>query len=113
MPKAKPRKTSRQHGKTYGVGGDDHMFGENDRTRTASEDAAGPQTPGRTSQKSKENPRFPKGGTKPQAVEEGEGKTQRVRVDGGCAFPALAGATGTGTQTIPAGEKVWHGGFKR
>jgi hypothetical protein len=88
------------------------MLGKNDRTRTAPEDAAGPQTPGRTSQKSKANPKFATGGPKPQATEEGERKVQHVRVAGGCAFPAMPGATGTGTQTIPAGEKVWHGGRK-
>jgi hypothetical protein len=88
------------------------MHGKGDRTITAPEDAAGPQTPGRTSQKSKENPRFPEGGRKRQAVEEGEGAAQRVRVAGGCAFPAMAGATGTGTEVIPAGPKVWAGGRK-
>jgi hypothetical protein len=111
-PKAKPRKTSQQHGKTYGEGGDTSMLGKDDRTRVAVEDSAGPQTPGRTSQKSKANPKFAEGGTKRQAAEGAEGAVRHVRVAGGEAYRALPGATGTGTEVIPPGEKVWHGGRK-
>ena len=76
-PKPKPKKPSAQHGKTYGEGGSgptQKMFGKGDHTRVATEDSAGPQTPGRTSQKSKDNPRFAEGGTKRQAAEGAEGQ---------------------------------------
>lgn len=85
------------------------MHGKGDRTQVATEDSAGPQTPGITSSKSKANPRFAEGGAKRQAAERA---AQRVRVAGGAAFKALPGATGTGTEVIPAGEKHWHGGKK-
>jgi hypothetical protein len=111
-PKPTLKKKSVQHGKTYGEGGDTPMHGKGDRTKVDTPDSAGPQIPAITSQKAKSNPRFAEGGQKRQAVEEAEGKVQRVRVAGGLAFPALAGACGTGTEVIPAGEKVWHGGKK-
>jgi len=85
-PKPKPKKPSAQHGKTYGEGGSgptQKMFGKGDHTRVATEDSAGPQTPGRTSQKSKDNPRFAEGGTKRQAAEGAEGAVRHVRVAGG------------------------------
>jgi hypothetical protein len=109
-PAPKPRKPSRQRPATYNEGGDTPMHGRGDRTKTATADAAGEQAPARTSQQSKDNPPFAEGGTKQQAVEEGEGTAQRVRVAGGLAFPAMAGACGTGTEVIPEGEQHWRGG---
>src|SRR5262245_30011204 len=111
-PTPKPRKPSKQRGRAYGEGGDTPMHGKGDRTVTADADAAGEQTPAITSQKSKRNPRFIEGGQKTQAVEEGERAAPRVKVAGGLAYPAMAGACGTGTEVIPAGEKHWHGGKK-
>src|SRR5262245_10852397 len=107
MRRSKPRKTSAQRGATYAEGSDTPMHGRGDRTITAPEDSAGPQTPGRTSQKSKANPRVREGGSKRQAATETPG-----RVAGGLAYPALPGATGTGVEVIPAGEKHWRGGRK-
>jgi hypothetical protein len=101
---------AQQHGKPYAKGGDTAMAGKGDRTKTATVDAAGEQAPARTSQQSQDNPPFAEGGTKRQAVEEAEGAVPRGRVAGGAAYPAMAGATGTGTETIPAGEKHWRGG---
>jgi hypothetical protein len=102
-----------QHPKTYARGGSGptkKMFGKDDHTTTAPEDAAGPQTAGVTSSKSKGNPAFIKGGQKQQAVEEGEGKPQRVRVDGGLAFKAWPGSTGPRTDAVEEGEQHWQRG---
>jgi hypothetical protein len=110
-PTPKPKKPSRERPAKYNEGGgSNEMLGKGDRIKVAVQDSAGPQTAGVTSSKAKANPPSPKGGSKPQAVEEGEGKTQRVRVAGGLAYPAMAGATGTGTEVIPEGEQHWRRG---
>jgi len=62
-------KTSTQRRAAFSKGGDTPMFGKGDRTVTAPTDAAGEQTPAITSQKSKNNPRFVKGGS-PHSIQQ-------------------------------------------
>jgi hypothetical protein len=52
-----PRDTS-----AFARGGSTRMLGKGDRTTTATEDAAGRQTPGQTTTKSQDNPKFARGG---------------------------------------------------
>jgi hypothetical protein len=63
----------------FARGGKTHMLGKRDRTITAMPDAAGAQTPGQTANKSKDNPKFARGGSKNQGY--------------GLALPAVGGAT--------------------
>jgi hypothetical protein len=61
-PTAKPRKPSAQRGAAYAEGGGREMFGRGDRTKVDVPDSAGPQTPGRTSQRATSKPKFAEGG---------------------------------------------------
>jgi len=79
-------------------GGDTPMFGKGDRTKTATADAAGEQTPAITSQKSKRNPKFAEGGSphsiKQQAADPAPpGRTAKAKAEaiGGEARPARPG----------------------
>jgi hypothetical protein len=80
-------------------GGSNRMFGRGDRTKTAH--GAGEQTSGRTSQRSKDNPRFAEGGhgrLGQQAADPAPaGRTAKPRsaAIGGEARPARAGSCGT------------------
>ena len=47
---------------TFAAGGRTKMFGKGDRTRTATPDAAGTQTPGQTAMRSRDNLSRAKGG---------------------------------------------------
>ena len=77
-----------EHGKTFargGKGGANKMFGDADRVRTATADAAGPQTKAQTASKSKTNPKYAKGGKASTSV-------------GGLALPAIGGRTAPSTK---------------
>ena len=52
-----------QHNVEFAQGGDTPMFGTGDRTKTTTQDAAGPQTPKQTSSKTQSNPKFAEGGS--------------------------------------------------
>ena len=52
-----------QHNVEFAEGGDTPMFGTGDRTKTTTQDAAGPQTPKQTSSKTTSNPKFAEGGS--------------------------------------------------
>jgi hypothetical protein len=68
-PKPKKPKPDVERRATYARGGSTRMFGRDDRTETATTDAAGEQTPGQTASKSKDNLRFAAGGEKvPRSV---------------------------------------------
>jgi hypothetical protein len=73
-------KRETERGAAYARGGRTKMLGLRDRTVTATEDAAGEQTPGQTANKSKDNRRSARGGPP-------------VHV-GGLALPAVGGSTG-------------------
>jgi hypothetical protein len=90
-------KKEAQRGAVYSRGGDMPMHGKGDRTRAATADAAGEQTPGRTSQKSKTNP--------PAA----EGGSSRRMFPRQAAEPAMAGKTGK--KETAAGSKRASGGL--
>jgi hypothetical protein len=85
-PKPKPEK-ARRAALAEG-GGSNRMFGRGDRTKTAH--PAGEQTPGRTSQKSKDNPKFAEGG---------HGRLGQQAAD-----PALAGRTAKPRSAALGGE---------
>ena len=93
-PKPKPRKTSRQHGRTYGVGGADKMF---------EPQAAGPVKAGQMGKRQTAAPgaKGPTGGTarfapsKAAPAKAGQTGTDSVRPVGGAARPARAGECGT------------------
>src|SRR5262249_61570320 len=93
----KPKKPSAQRRATYAEGSSTRMFGEGDRTKVATEDSAGEQTPGRTSQKSRHNPKFAEGG-----LERGMYPRQ-------AAEPAEPGQVGT--KATPAGSPRASGGL--
>jgi hypothetical protein len=57
------KKTESAHDTTFAEGGTTPMFGKGDRTVTATEDAAGEQTPGQTSSDSKNDPKYATGGS--------------------------------------------------
>jgi hypothetical protein len=61
MAKSKVEKSS--DNVTFAKGGDTPMFGTGDRTKTATNDAAGEQTAAQTSSDSKNNPKFAAGGS--------------------------------------------------
>jgi hypothetical protein len=63
---------------TFAAGGRTKMFGSGDRTRTATPDAAGVQTPGQTANKSRDNLQRAKGG-------------RRIDDKWGIAYPAQPG----------------------
>jgi hypothetical protein len=65
---------------TFGKGGSTKMFGRGDRTKVATADSAGEQTPATTSQKAKDKRKFAEGGAMPRS--------------GGVSKPAPASPTG-------------------
>src|SRR5262245_35062785 len=79
---APKKKASKQHDADFAEGGESNrMAGRGDRTKTDTEDSAGPQTAGRTGSISKNNPKFAGGGGKKEGL-------------GGIARPARGGQTG-------------------
>jgi len=106
-PTPKPRKPDVQRGAAFAEGGSAHMAGRGDRTVTATEDSAGEQTPGISSQKAKDKAKFARGGgarmVARQAAEPAmAGKTGKKetaggspRATGGLSRPARAGECGT------------------
>jgi hypothetical protein len=93
-PKAKPRKTSQQHDRTYGEGGTDKMF---------KPQAAGPVKAGQMGKKQTAAPgaKGPTGGaakfgpSRAAPAKAGQVGTDSVRPVGGAARPARAGECGT------------------
>jgi hypothetical protein len=66
MPGNVPGMTKKQESEKdvkFAEGGKTPMFGKGDRTVTATEDAAGEQTPGQTSSDSKNDPKYAEGGS--------------------------------------------------
>jgi hypothetical protein len=61
-PRAAPKHQIERDTSAFASGGNTPMFGRGDRTRTATQDAAGTQTPGQTTTKSKDNLQRAKGG---------------------------------------------------
>jgi hypothetical protein len=59
--------TSTQRRITFGKGGSTKMFGKGDRTKVATADSAGEQTPAATSQKARDKRKFAEGGTMPRS----------------------------------------------
>jgi hypothetical protein len=59
--------TSTQRRITFGKGGSTKMLGRGDRTKVATADSAGEQTPAITSQKAKDKRKFAEGGTMPRS----------------------------------------------
>jgi hypothetical protein len=55
-------KKEAQHDVTFAEGGDTPMFGKGDRVDTATQDAAGTQTPGQTASLAKNDPKYAEGG---------------------------------------------------
>src|SRR6516165_4975817 len=93
-----PPKTSAPRRAALAKGGETPIFGRGDRTKTATADAAGEQTEGQTSQKSKNNPKFVKGGGRDMIGQQAAdpapaGRTAKVRSAalGGEARPARPG----------------------
>jgi hypothetical protein len=64
MTRPTPKRQIERDTSAFASGGQAKMLGKGDRTVTATQDAAGRQTPGQTTTKSKDNPRFTRGGPK-------------------------------------------------
>jgi hypothetical protein len=79
-------KVEKQRGKSFAEGGATHMLGKGTRTRTATEDAAGEQTPGQTAMRSKDNLSRAKGGRR---IDEGWGVA--LPAQPGCCAPIRKG----------------------
>jgi hypothetical protein len=100
MVTPKPKKESERPRTAFAEGGKTKMFGK-DATHTRTDHPAGEQTPGRTSQKSKNNPKFAEGGhgkVGQQAADPAPaGRTAKPRSAalGGEARPARPGECGT------------------
>jgi len=102
-PKPQKEKKFTQRRTDFAEGGSTHMHGRGDRTITATPDAAGQQTEGQTSQKSKSNPKFVKGGSPRGMLNEqaadpapaGHTAKTKAAALGGEARPASTGQCGT------------------
>jgi hypothetical protein len=98
-PTPKPKKPDVQRGAAYARGGDTKMFGKGDRTKVATEDSAGPQTPAITSQKARDKNKFAEGGSR-------HGMVARQAAE-----PAMAGRVRK--KETPAGSERATGGLAR
>jgi hypothetical protein len=79
MTRPTPKRERERDTNSFARGGQTRMLGKGTRTTTATPDAAGEQTPGQTTTKSRDNPRFARGGPKNTGY--------------GLALPAVGGAT--------------------
>jgi len=89
-------KSSAQRGAALARGGNTPMFGRDNRTRTATADAAGTQTPAITSQKSRDNLKHAAGGT--------------LRRGGSLASSATPSRTGPGDEVTRSSTRNYPAG---
>jgi hypothetical protein len=94
--KTPPPKKSKARRADPAKGGKTPMFGKGDRTKVATEDSAGEQTPAITSQKARDKRQFAEGGAMPRS--------------GGLASPAKSEHTGPPGATARASTRNYSKG---